>query len=330
MTRLSFVLLAATLLSSTACNSDKVLAARRVLDKEPAKALALLQQADQERPSCFDCKVYLGLAYERAGNLEAAAAAYEQAMALPDAATRPEPVAARLLPVYEKLFANAQDADARKAIASKAAAIEASHKLVNAWGNQHLFDTLAKQLDAAIASGKAEDVKAAADAMLGLYVSAERKKTVAQKVTDGLSAAFVKKATEAFLEKVAGVNGGASAYDKATGEVVLVNRFRVPSPKDDVLYDPEGRDFKVNLRKGACVPLREKLGELVAKTAPAIGVRVPNNEDVDKLFVKLFEASAAGWVDGAESKARPAGETYLCTIRLPLPRYLAEFYRFTE
>lgn len=330
MRRLSFVLLAATLLSSTACNSDKVLAARRVLDKEPAKALALLQQADQERPGCFDCKVFLGLAYERSGNLDAAASAYEQALALPDAGTRPEPVVARLLPVYEKLFANATDADVRKSIATKAAAIEANQKLVNAWGNQHLFDSLGKQLEAALASGNVQDIRSTADAMLALYVSAERKQTVAGKVTDGLSAAFVKKASESFVDKVASENGGTSVYDKATGEVVLVNRFRVPSVKEDPLYDPEGRDLKVNLRKGACVPLREKLGDLVAKTAPAIGVRVPTSEEVDKLFVKLFEASAAGWVDGADTKARPAGETFLCTIRMPLPRYLAEFYRFTE
>jgi hypothetical protein len=112
---------------------------------------------------------------------------------------------------------------------------------------------------------------------------------------------------------------------------VISNRFRIPSPDDDEKFDPKKDGFKLALRKAACEPLRKTMGEVVMECSSAIGARKPAEADLDRLFVKLFQYSKAGYaIWGAEKKDKPAGLPYICEIRLPLGEFLGELFRFSS
>lgn len=319
-------------LGASACTGDKVLAARRALATDPAKAIALLQQADQERSPCFDCQVYLGFAYERTGDLNAAITAYEKAVAMPDAATRPEPVAARLLEAYEKQYLAATAPDVRLDIARRAAPLEAPLKVARPWANQALGAALDKDLQAAKTAGKAPEALKAAQAIGALYLPAEQKRQAAADATEALKTVWARKASEAFKEKAAGDLADAGLYDPTKGEITLSYTFKVPTAKDDAAFDPKGPDFKANLRKAACTPLRDALAKVVEKAAPAMGAKTPGEQDLNRLFAQLFSRNAtAGYgVFGADKRANPAGLPYVCALRLSLADFAGELFRFTE
>ena len=136
MRRLGLLLIAGAMLV-TGCESDKVLAGRKVLEKDPAKAIALFTQASQEQSPCFECLAYLGYALEVTGDIDGAVEVYLQAADLPEVASRPEPVRQRLLAIYEKQFGQATG-DARMELATKAAALETTLKTSRPWANQAL------------------------------------------------------------------------------------------------------------------------------------------------------------------------------------------------
>ena len=320
----------ALLLALPACNRDKLLAGRKYLATDPVQAVTFLKQAVAEKPSDFDSQMYLGLALEKTGDLAGAAAAYEAALATPEAGTRSDPVPFRLLDAYEKLHQAATAKDAQLAIAKKAAAIEAAQKVPRAWANQFLATALTADLQAAAQAGRTKDVRAAATALQALYLQVDKKRDAAFAATDALKAIFVKSATQAFKDKVAGELAEAGHYDATGDGIALVNRFTVPSADEDAAFDPDADAFKVNLRKAACLPLRKQLGEVLGKVVPVIGIKAPGEPDVDALFARLFNDSKAGYVAPGGEKKPPAGQAYLCQIRTPLASFLGELYRFSE
>ena len=317
----------ALVLAGGACDRDKVLAGRRALATEPAKGITLLQQASAERTPCFECEAYLGLAFERTGDLAAAAGSYEKAVQMPEAATRPEQVALRLIDVYEKLFEAAKGAPDRLAIATKAAPLEAKLKLGRAWANEFLAEKLKKDLAAATTT---EAVDKTEKAIQALYLPADAKRQAAADATDALRAAFARQAARTFVEKVGAEMAEAGEFDADKSEVSVVNKFRIPTKKDDEQFDPDDDAFKANLRKAACLPLRDKLDAIIGKAATAVGAKKPPRADVDVLFAKFFNHAQAGFATWNGEKKPPAGQTYVCLIRVPLQELLGELFRYKD
>jgi len=324
------LLVAAVVLTAVSgCKGDKVLAGRRLMETNPAGALALFQEAEKTHSPCFECKVYEGLAHEKQGDLAAAAAAWEAAIAIPDAVGKTE-VSWRLLDTYEKLFEASKNRAERLAIAKKAAPLEVSLAAARAWANEALAESYRAEMKAAQKAGKADAVKAAASAIQALYLPVQRKRELAIEATEALKALFIERAENAFKEKVGAELAEQGRFDPDTSEVALTNRFTIPSPSKDPAFDPKGDGFKVALRKAACVPLRAMLKELIEKVAGAVGVKVPDEKAIDSLFARIFPQAKAGFAAyGAEQKP-PAGQVYLCMLRIPLRSLLGELFRFSE
>lgn len=323
-------LAAAVLAATVGCKGDRILAGRSALSEDPDKAIALFQEAEKERSPCFDCQIYTGLAYEKKGDLAAAIAAYEKAAAMPDAATRPEPVTVRLYETYRKQFEKVPDGAARDVVARKAATLETSLKVDSAWANLHLFEGLQKQVDAAAAQGDDEAVRTAEKAIQALYLPVEKKRKSATDATEALRQSFVKRGVAAFQAKLAGDFVEKDRYDADSRQLVLRNTFEIPSMKDDEKFDPESEDFKTEVRKASCLPLRKTLDEVIDALVPVLGVKKPNETDVDRLFGKLFSYAKAGFGVHNGEKKPPAGLPYVCFIEVPLDAFVAEFFRFSE
>lgn len=327
--RLVVLAVAAVALASCACSRDKVLAGRRLIGTDNQKAIALFQEAEKERPPCFECKLYEGLAHEKGGDLAAAATAWEAAIAIPNAPGRTE-LSWRLLDTWEKLYEATKEKAAKLAIAKKAAALEASLGAARAWANEALAESLRADMATAKSAGDAAKVKAAAAAIQALYLPVVRKRDLAVEATDALRAVFTASAERAFREKVAPGLAEKGSFDADSSDIVLTNRFVIPPASKDAAFDPRSDGFKVALRKGACVPLRDRLAEVVTAAAAAVGAKQPDAGAVDALFAKVFPQARAGFAEfGGEAKP-PAGQTWLCTVRVPLASLLGELFRFTE
>ncbi len=328
MHRTRITLLAA--LVAWGCGGDPVTAGRRVLDTDPVKAAALFREAAAKKSPCFECDAYLGMALERTRDVAGAVEAYERALALPEAKSRPEPVAGRLLGLYETLFRDTSDDAARAGLARKAAPLEASLTVARPWANSFLLDQAKRQIVALGDAGKPPEAKAAVEAAMALYLPADLKKRFADEATAALQKAFVVRNTGKFAKELAEPLAGDGLYDAKSSEVVVAHRFTIPSKKADPRFDPSSSDFATNVRKEACLPLRKSLEDLVAKCAPALGLRKATPADLDWVFAELFKQSRAGFANHGPAERSPAGEPYLCEIRVPLPGFLGELYRFAE
>lgn len=316
--------------AAAGCNGDPITAGRRVLDSDPAKAAALFREAGTRKSPCFECDAWLGMALERTKDPKGAVEAYERALSLPEAKSRPEPIAARLLNLYENLFRDTSDAAARTGIARKAAPLEASLSIAKPWANPFLFDLARKEIASLAEAGKSREAAAAIEAAMGLYLPADVKKSFGTEATEALRTAFVARTKSAFEKELAAALERDGFYDAKTAEVVMSNRFTIPPRKADPRFDPAAADFAQNVRKEACLPLRRALEELVGRCAPVLGLRKATPADLDWVFAQVFKDSRAGFATHGSADRSPAGEPWLCEIRLPLSRFLGELYRFAE
>lgn len=324
MSRRTFGLAFVIALLWAGCESDKVLRARRVLSEDPRRAIALLTEALQEQNPCFDCNLYLGLAYEKTGEIAHAIEAYERALEDSESSRRPEPFVERLLWLYEQAFEAAKDVKEKEAIATKAAPLEAKLQVANPWANRYLFEKFQRAFRAATSS---EEAISAANEAQKLYVEPEKKASFAKEVTEWQREAFGAKATRAIRERAQSelVQRGFLEGE----ELVIRNAFKIPSKREAKEFDPTSDNFTLLLRLKSCEPLRAKLDEVVSLVREAAGIREPTREELDLLFEKLFTYAKAGYARyGAEKN--PAGEEYLCFIRLPLQAFVSELFRFSE
>lgn len=324
------VLAAAAVLAAAGCDNDPVMKGRRLLDKDPAGAAALFREAAAKKSPCFDCDAWLGYALERQKDVKGAIEAYERALALPESRTRPEPVAARLLGAYETLFRDNADPALRLDIATKAAPLEAELKVAKPWANPHLFDVRKKAIAPLAEAGKSREVAAAIDSLMALYLTADMKKAFGTEATELLRTAFVARVKGVFESDLAAALDRDGIFEPKTGEVVLANRFTIPSKKDDPRFDPGASDFATTIRKEACLPLRKSLEDLVARVGPVLKLHAASAQDLDWLFADAFKESRAGWADHGPADRSPAGQAWRCEIRLPLARFLGEMYRLSE
>jgi tetratricopeptide (TPR) repeat protein len=312
------------------CNGDPVTAGRRLVDTDPEKAAALFRDAAAKKAPCFECEAWLGMALERTKDLKGAAEAYERALAMPEAKNRPEPVAARLLNVYEAQFRDIADVAQRTDLARKAAPLEASLNLAKPWANSYLFDLAKKQITALAEAGKSREAAAAVDAAMALYLTADVKKQFANEATEALRTAFVTRMKAPFEKDLAAALERDGFYDAKTSEVVVANRFTIPGKKADPRFDPAASDFATVVRKEACLPLRKTLEDLVARSAAPLGLRKATPADLDWVFAQVFKDSRAGFATHGSTERAPTGESWLCEVRLPVAKFLGELYRFAE
>lgn len=328
--RRTVLFLAVVAVAATGCNTDKVLKGRKVLDKEPAKAVALFRQAAQERPQCFECLAYLGYGLERTGDLAGAAEAYEQAAGMPDAGLRPEPVRQRLLGVYESLHNNAADAD-RPALATKAAELEATLKVARPWANLLLEEAWRKQMKDAAGAGDEARVREVAARIQGLYLPAERKQQAAADATDALRTVFIGRVTAALQGDAGRALADKGRLDATAGEVVLSSEFTIPTEAADPRFNPRAQEFESNARTEACLPLRQQLQEVVEALAPALGLKKVDAEGLDRVFASLYANAQAGIATyGGDKRPNPAGLPYLCRVRISFSGFATELFRFWE
>ncbi len=312
-----------------ACEGDPVLSARRLLDEEPARAATMLEKVASERPDCFDCRLFLGLAREKAGDLRAAVAAYEQALALDEAGRRPEPVADRLVWLYQQIFAASTDEAEREAIARKAAPLEARLGVARPWANEFLHDRLMAEFKSHAGAGRRDEALAAAKAIQSLYLSPEKKATAAREATAFLRDEFARAGAEAIRTRQGEALAEKGLMDEKRKRIVLRNDFRIPTRREDPTFDPSKDSFPAMVRARACLPLRQRLAEVVSLVREDLRLRAPSEKDLDRVFATLFTYARAGYVKyGAEQ--RPAGETFMCRISVPVEEFVAELYRLSE
>jgi len=312
------------------CNGDPVLAGRRLMDSDPGKAAALFREAATKKSPCFECDAWLGMALERTKDLKGAAEAYERALAQPESRSRPEPVAARLLGIYETMFRDTSDTGVRAGIAGKAAPVEASLTIARPWANSFLFDQAKAKIGPLAEAGKSREVQAAIESAMALYLPSDVKKTFANDATEALRTAFVARQKGTFEKELAAALDRDGLYDASTSEIVMGNRFTIPPKKADPRFDPASPDFAVAVRKEACLPLRKTLEDLVARCAPVLGLRKASAPDLDWVFAQVFKDSRAGFATYGNPERAPTGEPWLCEVRLPLSKFLGELYRFAE
>lgn len=312
-----------------ACNQDPVLSARRVLEGEPARAATILEQAARERPDCFDCFLFLGLAREKSGDIQGAMDAYEHALALDEAGRRPEPVADRLVWLYQQAFAASNDAGTRETIARKAAPLEARLGAARPWANDHLHDRLLAEFRNHAAARRRDEALAAVQAIQGLYLAPEKKAAAAREATAFLREEFARQGAEAIRTHRVEALAEKGFLDGKRKRIVLRHDFRVPTRREDPAFDPASDAFPAMVRSRACLPLRERLGEVVALVREDLKIRAPSDGDLDRLFAKMFTFARAGYVRfGAEQN--PAGESFMCRISMPVEAFVAELFRFSE
>jgi len=313
------------------CDRDPVQAARHMLAKDPSRAAGILEQAVQQRPDCFECLTWLGTIREQQKDFAGAAEAYRKALSLPDAKTRTEPVAGRLWVVLESLFQAATDPAARTTLAREAAALEAELKVARPWANQFLLEEARKEMASLAKAGKEPELRKALLEAMALYLPADVKKSLAEDGTSWLREVFVSRAQVAFRSgDLAARLAAEKAYDQAADEVVLSHRFRIPSAREDPRFDPKGPDFWASVRREACLPLRERLESLVQSAREPLGLREPTPADLDWVFAEVFQKARGGYVRYGSPDRNPAGEEWLCEVRLPLEAFLQQLFRLSE
>lgn len=330
MMRRSVLFLIAMVVAATGCDSDKVLAGRKILEKDPAKAIQLFSQAAQERAPCFECLAYLGYALERTGDLVGAADAYVQAAAMPDVLARPEPVRQRLLGVYESLYNQADEAG-RPALAAKAAELEATLKVARPWANLQLEEAWRKQMKDAAANGNDAGVRDLAARIQGLYLPGERKQQAAADATDAMRTVFIKRAEQVLGGEAGSALAAADRLDPKAGEIVLSHQFNIPSAVADPRFDPRSEGFEAAARTEACLPLRAQLAEVVEALAPHLGLKNVTPEGLDRVFATLYSSAQAGIsLYGGDKRPNPVGLPYLCRVRMSFSGFATELFRFSE
>lgn len=328
--RAFFTVLFVAILAATGCSNDKVEKGRRLIDTEPEKAISLFQEAEKERGECFDCLIYTGLAYEKMGSAAHALTSYERAMQMPDAATRQEPVAERLLGLYEKAHGKAETPDDKLAIARKAAELEKSLKVARPWASMFLVEKYLIDMKAAAEKGNEAEVRKIADFCMGLALPAEMKNSFATDATLALQTAFVNRASAKFEETLASVFAEKGWYDRETSGIVFRNQFVIPSKADDPEFNPDSPGFAAALRKGACLPLHKAVSDAVAVAEPVLGLKGIDNAGINLVFQDLYKKAVAGFVQYGGDKRAPNGQPYLCMIQVTLKDFLSSIFRFAE
>jgi len=312
------------------CNRDKVLAGRRAINTEPEEAIAILQEAEKEKGPSFDSRIYLGLAYEKVHKDHEAIAAYEDALAMDDSARRPEPVKARLLAAYKRVFAASVQNGRRIALANKAAALEVELGVANNWANEFLHLRYQGDFDTNSAAGRHEEATNNAEAIQALYLTPSKKKAAAEKATRFEKEMFVGRSVEVFGKKLAGQFTRKGMFDAGTNEIVLKSRFTIPTVRANPAFDPAADNYMLLVRGKACLPVRDRLEDAVNAMVDGLGLGKPDSRELDHLFSKLFIYSKAGFEQYGGEKKRPAGQIFLCFIRVPLKAFLGEMFQFAE
>ncbi len=328
--RRTVLFLAMAFMATVGCNTDKILAGRKVLDEDPAKAIALFSEAALERAPCFECLAYLGFALERTGDLAGAADAYSQAAEMPDAQLRPEPVRERLLGVYESLYNRAEDRD-QPALAEKAAKLEATLKVTRPWANLQLEENWRQQMKTAAAAGDGESVRATAARIQALYLPVERKKQAAADATDAMRVVFIGRAEQILGGKTGMALAEKGLVDPKAGEVVLSSEFKIPAASTDPRFDPQSEGFEAAARSDACLPLRAQLQDVVEALAAPLALKHVDAQGLDRMFASLYGSAQAGIATyGGDKRANPAGLPYLCRIHMSFSGFATELFRFSE
>lgn len=313
----------------TGCNSDKVVAGRRLLETEPEKAIALFKEAEKERGECFECLIYTGLAYEKLGSESHALTTYERAIAMAESAGRPEPVAERLLVLYEKAHGKATG-DEKLKIARQAAQLEKSLKVARPWASMYLLETLSADMKKAAENGHGKAVREIADECMNLALPAEMKNGFAVDATHALQSAFVVASEKKFKETLAAPLAEKGLFDPESGNVVMSNEFDIPSKKEGAAWDPDSPGFWGEVRKGACLPLYEQMDEILKMAAPVLGLKGIEKAPLNLTFQDLYKKAEAGFTKYGGDKRAPNGQSYLCRIQVPLKEFLSAIFRFAE
>ncbi|HOU53257.1 MAG TPA: hypothetical protein PLQ97_04950 [Myxococcota bacterium] len=313
------------------CDRDPVQAARRALAKDPSRAIQVLEQATQQQPDCFECLAWLGAIREQQKDWAGAAEAYRKAMATPAAKTRTEPVAGRLWLVLEALFQGSSDPATRTALAREAAALESEMKVARPWGNQFLLEEARNEMASLAKEGREADLRRTLEQAMALYLPADAKKALAEQGTGWLRDTFVARARAAF--QAGGLQERLSkdrTFDPEADEVVLAHRFRIPSAREDPRFNPGAPDFWGTVRQEACLPLRQDLESLVRAIQQPLGLREPTPADLDWIFAEAFQKARGGFARHGAPDRNPAGEEWLCEVRMPLEAFLQQVFRISE
>jgi len=306
------------------CSGDKIEQGRRLVDTEPEKALALFSEAVAEKGETFESLIYSGLALEKLVRESEAIEAYEKALATEGAANRPEPVAERLLALYEKRHGLTNTVEGKTAIARKAAELEKILKVARPWASTYLMEQIGE-------AGDEATVRKLVDEGMALAVPTEAKNRFGEDCTKALRSAFVVNAEKKFMETLAGPLAERGVYDAATSRIIFRNEFVIPSAGSSEDFNPELASFAGNVRKNTCVHIHTELSETIAKMQPVLDLKDVNPAGINVVFENLYRTFAkAGFKAFNGDKRPPNGQTYVCVIDVPLREFLSAVFVFAE
>ncbi|MBM4386428.1 MAG: hypothetical protein FJ088_01740 [Deltaproteobacteria bacterium] len=315
------------------CSGDRVMEARKILKKEPARAVQLLLEEEKEKKGdCYECQIYLAMAYEESGDLDSSATRLENAASYEQSKGQIRVINEKLLGIYKSLYAKYEGDGVRSfEVIKKAAALEKALLKPEVWANKIVLSRLERDFNELRAKGDIEGVSAAAAEINSLYLEKEVKLK------------YLKEADRMNLEKFREDSLGIldEPYLKSLGEkhgvaivgrnMIFRNLFKIPRKGEDGKFDPEKDEFELELRLVTCYPLFKKIKELMGELSSKITNSAPEDAPSIYLFNAVWRSATAGYETEAAFKSpSKAGFNYICQFRIPLSDAIEQIYLFKK
>lgn len=315
------------------CTGDRVLDARKILKKEPARAIRLLLEEEKEKKGdCYVCQIYLAMAYEESGDLESSASRLEKAASYEESKGQKRVIDEKLLRIYKSLYAKYEgDEDKRVEVVKKAAALEKALLKPEVWANKILLNRLERTFNELKAKGDVDGASAAAEEINNLYLEKEVKLK------------FLKEADWMKLEKFRedSLRILDEPYLKSLEEkhgisivgrnMIFKNLFKIPRKGEDGKFDPAKDEYELELRLVTCYPLFEKIKEVMGEIASKITNSSPDEGLSIYLFNAAWRSASAGYETEAALKSpSKAGFNYICQFKIPLSDAIEQIYIFKK
>ena len=312
MSKLTYVFFVFLML--TACE-DPFLRARRIIETDPKNAIELLKEAEKSKKGCDQCPLYMAMAYENMNNKSAAEKLLESVAKSGNSRIENQAVK-ELYKLYRSAFIKASKVKAIS-VAKKAQGIEKRLKIADGFAGKFLMNYYKKQFKKELKNNKPKKAVQSIKKVLATFTAPSGKKAFIKDANRALKSYF----TRQFIARIPRINTALSKteyFDTKTSEIVLSNKFIVPSKAENPMFDPERKDFPLRVRVKACEPLHSQLMTVVKVfyDQSPIKLKPLDKKSTARLFQLVFPVASAGYdVIHPDNKSK-AGLPYLCFIRI--------------
>jgi len=315
MIRLTIIYIVLSFLMLTACE-DPLLRARRVMQEDPKQAIELIKEAAQDEKSCDQCPLYLAMAYEKLNNIPSAIQSLKSATGSKNQNIANNALA-ELYNLYRNNFIKSSDTQKRFTLAQEAQKLERKLKIADGFGGGFLLKFYKNQFKKEMKNHKLKKAIQSLKNILATFAPASRKKNIIKDANRQLRAYFIKEFS-ARLPQIKADLSKTKYFDHKTSEILISNRFIVPSKTVDPMFDPIRHDFPLRVRVKACGPLIRQLMAVVQVfyTNSPVELKPMNKKNADYLFRMVFPITQTGYDVLNPQNKKKAGLPYLCKISI--------------